>query len=169
VSCAVARIGFDWCKNSWFRWAVEAGEEWADTGAPKPGVDDVRRRLLNRPTRRRANDRDWVEVGLCCTAMCPEPILPNFRPGVQELFAEAVRELIPNPFVPIDWKADWFTSTVRDLARVIYDRRAFDLMPILADALFDAGCDHQLVQGHCRSGKPHARGCWVLDALLGKA
>ena len=52
---------------------------------------------------------------------------------------------------------------------MIYDRHAFDLMPILSDALLDAGCDHQLVQEHCRSGKPHARGCWVLDALLGRS
>src|SRR5262249_32167211 len=77
--CAVARFGFAWCKNVWFRWAVEGAEEWADTGKPKPGVDDVRRRLRDRPTRRRTNDRDWVELGLCCTSERAEPYLPNFR------------------------------------------------------------------------------------------
>ncbi|WP_439629481.1 hypothetical protein [Gemmata sp.] len=41
-------------------------------------------------------------------------------------------------------------------------------MPILGDALQDAGCDHDLVLGHCRGAKLHARGCWVVDAILGK-
>jgi hypothetical protein len=41
-------------------------------------------------------------------------------------------------------------------------------MPILADALQDAGCDHADVLTHCRSGNPYVRGCWVVDLLLGK-
>jgi hypothetical protein len=60
-------------------------------------------------------------------------------------------------------------STVRDLAAHIYASRDFSAMPILADALLDAGCDHQLIQDHCRASKPHARGCWVVDAILGKS
>ena len=83
--------------------------------------------------------------------------------------SRAVRDLIANPFVSIEWKPDWGTSTVLDLARTIYDRRAFELMPILSDALLDAGCDHQMIQEHCRCGRPHARGCWVLDVILGRS
>ena len=49
-----------------------------------------------------------------------------------------------------------------------YEMREFELMPVLGDALMDAGCDHPLVLAHCRSEKPHARGCWVVDAILGK-
>jgi hypothetical protein len=79
----------------------------------------------------------------------------------------AYRELFPNPFVPLEWNPEWFTSTVRELAAHIYENRDFSAMPILGDALMDAGCDHQLVQEHCRSTKPHARGCWVVDAILG--
>ena len=63
----------------------------------------------------------------------------------------------------------WLTSTVVALARGIYDDRAFDRLPILADALQDAGCDNAEVLNHCRDTGPHARGCWVVDLLLGKA
>jgi hypothetical protein len=54
------------------------------------------------------------------------------------------------------------------LARGIYDDRAFDRLPILADALIDAGCDDEAILGHCRGPGPHVRGCWVADLVLGK-
>ena len=57
---------------------------------------------------------------------------------------------------------------VRALAEGIYADRAYDRMPVLADALEDAGCDYAEILSHCRGNGPHVRGCWVLDALLGK-
>ena len=43
-------------------------------------------------------------------------------------------------------------------------------MPVLADALEDAGCDNQDMVRHCREqGSVHTPGCWVLDLLLQKA
>jgi hypothetical protein len=60
------------------------------------------------------------------------------------------------------------TSTVVSLAEGIYAERAFDRLPILADALQDAGCDNADVLDHCRGAGPHARGCWVVDLVLGK-
>ena len=62
----------------------------------------------------------------------------------------------------------WLTPDVVALARGIYAERAFDRLPILADALQDAGCDNADVLGHCRGPGPHARGCWVVDLVLGK-
>jgi hypothetical protein len=56
---------------------------------------------------------------------------------------------------------------VGEIARAAYIDRNFDLMHILADALLDAGCTDEAVLDHCRSSKPHARGCWVLDSILG--
>ena len=55
------------------------------------------------------------------------------------------------------------------LAQAIYDARAFDRMPQLADALEAAGCDNRDILDHCRSGGEHVRGCWVVDLLLGKS
>ena len=54
------------------------------------------------------------------------------------------------------------------IAQAIYDDRAFDRMPILADALEDAGCMDQTILNHCRQSGEHVRGCWVVDLLLGK-
>jgi hypothetical protein len=67
-------------------------------------------------------------------------------------------------------KPVWLTSDVLALARGIYAERAFDRMPILADALQDAGCDSAPILDHCREANPvHVRGCWVVDLVLGKA
>ena len=47
--------------------------------------------------------------------------------------------------------------------------RAFGRLPILADALLDAGCDNEELIAHCRSAGPHVRGCWAIDLILGKS
>jgi hypothetical protein len=60
----------------------------------------------------------------------------------------------------------WNDRTVPKLAQAIYDERAFDSMPILADALEDAGCDNEEILRHCRGPEPHARGCWCVDLML---
>jgi hypothetical protein len=62
----------------------------------------------------------------------------------------------------------WRTSTVVKLAAGIDADRAFDRLPILADALMDAGCGHADMLNHCRGNGPHVRGCWVVDLVLGK-
>jgi hypothetical protein len=73
-----------------------------------------------------------------------------------------------NPFRPLIFDSTWLTSNVVGLARAIYDERVFDRMPILGDALEDAGCDNQDILNHCRQGGEHVRGCWVVDLVLGK-
>jgi len=62
----------------------------------------------------------------------------------------------------------WLTGTVTSLAQAIYDERAFDRLPILADALEDAGCTNQDILAHCRQPGEHCRGCWALDLVLGR-
>ena len=59
-------------------------------------------------------------------------------------------------------------GTVRGMAAAIYEDRAFEQMPILADALEDAGCEDATILNHCRQPGVHVRGCWVIDLLLGK-
>jgi len=74
----------------------------------------------------------------------------------------------PLPFRPVNLNADRLSSTVTALAQTIYQERAFDRLPILADALEDAGCTSQDILSHCRQPGVHVRGCWALDLLLGK-
>jgi hypothetical protein len=54
------------------------------------------------------------------------------------------------------------------MARTIYEERRFEDLPILADALEEAGCENEIILWHCRELGEHARGCWVLDAILGR-
>jgi hypothetical protein len=79
---------------------------------------------------------------------------------VRDIFGRPLRLEVADPA--------WHTPTVLRLARGIYDDRDFGLMPILGDALEDAGCADEAVLSHLRADKPHARGCWVLDLLLGR-
>jgi hypothetical protein len=80
-----------------------------------------------------------------------------------------VWEVIGNPFRPVGFSPDWRTDTVVALARQMYAAREFGAMPILADALQDAGCADEDVLAHCRdTSANHIRGCWVVDGVLGK-
>ena len=76
-------------------------------------------------------------------------------------------DIFGNPFRPVTFPA-WRTDTVLSLARQMYESRDFYPMPILADALQDAGCDNNDVLNHCRQPGEHVRGCWVVDLILGK-
>ena len=80
-----------------------------------------------------------------------------------------LREIVGNPFRPLVLDPAWLTSTVLAVAQGIYQEKAFDRMPILADALQDAGCDNEEILQHCRGENVHVRGCSVLDLILGKA
>ena len=82
--------------------------------------------------------------------------------------SEYVRDLFGNPFRPVRIDPSWLTPNVVTLAQAIYDDRAFDRMPELADALQEAGCDNDEMLSHCRGPGPHVRGCWVVDLVLGK-
>jgi hypothetical protein len=67
------------------------------------------------------------------------------------------------PVATVD--SSWCSSTVAALARGIDADRAFDRLPILADALEEAGCDDADLLAHLRAEGPHAHGCWVVEAL----
>ncbi|HEY1189755.1 MAG TPA: hypothetical protein VGE74_19055 [Gemmata sp.] len=82
--------------------------------------------------------------------------------------AALVRDIFGNPFRPVTFEPVWRTDTAVALAKQMYDSRDFSPMPILADALQDAGCDSTDILDHCRGDGPHVRGCWVVDLVLGK-
>lgn len=88
------------------------------------------------------------------------------------LHARLLRDIFPNPFrlqPTIDpvWQK-WNDGTIVKLAQQMYDSRDFMSMPILADALEEAGCTSADILEHCRGPGPHVRGCWVVDLVLEK-
>jgi hypothetical protein len=86
-------------------------------------------------------------------------------------WSDALRDIAGNPFHEYALHPDWLDANDRiaaALAETAYDERAFESLPILADALEDAGCDIAAVLDHLRGPGPHFRGCWALDLILGK-
>jgi hypothetical protein len=83
---------------------------------------------------------------------------------------DLLRDIFGNPFRPAMLDPAWRTSTATALPRQMYESRDFTPMPILADALQDAGCDSEDILDHCRDPQQvHVRGCWVVDLVLGKS
>ncbi len=83
---------------------------------------------------------------------------------------DLIREIFGNPFRWTVVDPDWLLRNDRavfKIAQGIYRDRAFDRLPILADALEDAGCDDHDVLAHCRQPGEHVPGCWAVDSLLG--
>jgi hypothetical protein len=93
-------------------------------------------------------------------------------PAERPLEANLLRDLFGNPFRPVAIDPSWLiwnNGTVTRIAETIYREQAFDRMPILADALEEAGCTNPEMLSHCRQeGAVHARGCWLIDLLLNK-
>lgn len=98
------------------------------------------------------------------------PLRDRRRAAAPERAAQAalLREVLGDPFRPVVLDPSWLTSTVTALARGIYEERAFDRLPLLMDALMDAGCNEENLLNHCRAVGVHTRGCWVVDLVLGK-
>ena len=81
-------------------------------------------------------------------------------------------DIFRNPFRPVAVDPGWLIwhgGLLVSIAQRMYDGRDFSDMPVLADGLEEAGCQDQDILGHCRSGGEHVRGCWVIDAILGRS
>jgi hypothetical protein len=80
--------------------------------------------------------------------------------------ADLLRDIFGNPFRPVTFNPAWRSVAAVKLAQAIYQERAFDRLPILADALEEAGCTDAEILTHCRGGGEHVRGCWLVDLVL---
>lgn len=91
-------------------------------------------------------------------------------PDPAELAAQSdlLRDIFGNPFRRVAWQPEWVTETTESLALRMHETRDFAAMPVLADALEDAGCDNADILEHCRANTAHVRGCWVVALLLGR-
>jgi hypothetical protein len=96
------------------------------------------------------------------------PFRGALREDPRSVLPAAMRDIFGNPFHPVSFLPSWRTDTAVTLAQQMYEARDFSAMPILADALQDAGCDKDDIFSHCRGPGPHVRGCWVVDLVLAK-
>jgi hypothetical protein len=104
-------------------------------------------------------------------AMTWDDYVTRIRESVRDEQLRLLRDIAGNPFRPEPIDPGWLTwqrGTVLGLARAIYEDRAWDRMPVLGDALEDAGCTSTTILEHCHEDRPHARGCWLVDGLLNR-
>ncbi len=112
------------------------------------------------------------EVERCYHLLCPTAgdAMRSYLIRNHRSFCDLIRDIFGNPFRPAEFSPSWRTDTTLALARTMYASRDFSAMPILADALQDAGCADERILNHCRdANQVHVRGCWVVDLVLGKA
>ncbi len=132
--------------------------QWTPTSSAAMAADDVV-----------APDQDLADVVYYeCDVRAAEVeralAIPAIDGGQQALW----EDLFGAPSPGIGVKARWLAPALTELARSIYEARAFDQMPELAAALRYAGCGDEAILAHCQRSAPHARGCWLLDLLMGR-
>jgi hypothetical protein len=119
--------------------------------------------------------QDCYPIPECCGSiasdcwMFPSPESKELEETEPEDECNLVRDIFGNPFRPVTMNPSWLRwndGTVVKIAQGLYEERAFDRLPILHDALLDAGCDDEDILAHCLSEGPHVRGCWVIDLIL---
>jgi hypothetical protein len=156
---------------------IEAAEEHADGLIDSEEMSQLRNDLLNWLTH--YGEGQWFDEGPAqlttpSAREAAESLLRSLDvlsgiEGVSDTLASLARDVLGDffhPFQPAREWLEWNDETVRRMAQIIYESRDFVAMPILADALEDAGCDDEFVLRHCRAEQQHVRGCWILDSLL---
>ena len=140
--------------------AVATAELFADAGVSK--------KQLKRAARCSGGEGFWTVAHTDAFEAAEYSIADSYLVDRQGELAGLLRDIAGNPFRD-PCVAAWRTPDVLALARAIYDEHGFERLPILGDALEEAGCADADVLGHCRGPGPHVRGCWVLDLLLEKS
>jgi hypothetical protein len=181
LGCACVRWAWEWGLSESVPEAVQTIEAYADGSSTRAAL----RRAANEMKLLRADSEEAYRPFPRTCELTEALASPRCQDGLWELAgfvadmhitddpewartAEFARDIWGNPFRPVALDPAWLSSDVVALARGIYADRAFDRMPILADALQDAGCEHPDVLNHCRADTVHVRGCWVVDLVLGK-
>jgi hypothetical protein len=170
----------EWCRAyETFYAAYEAGElKDGVLGNTHEAVENAAHRgiMAALTVAIRAADAVGFVAGAAVPVATPDECSPREKTAAWEGAAKAeqviqarlLRDIIGNPFRPCRLDRSRLTPQVVQLAEAIYDERAFDRLPELAQALDEAACAEQAILEHCRQPGPHVRGCWVLDLLVAK-
>jgi hypothetical protein len=175
--CACSRLVADLLPETSFHTAIDVAERYADGQASEKerwaankesgaAMERIEKSGSAIPVNRAMGCAWSCTRGAGTAARYPLWVLTDEADLAREV--QLLRDIIGNPFRPVAFDPCWRTADVTALARGIYEDRAFDRLPLLADALMDAGWDHDDILAHCQSEGPHVRGCWVVDLVLGK-
>ncbi len=196
-ACACCRGVWPLLTDPRSRAAVEAAEGYADGLVPPEALEAAHRgslgavaggqeipalsALAERVTRSELAGNPWSAASSALTALLDptwrverfrfsKKLTDGQRRGIFDVSARLRDHFGPLPFRPVSLEHAVLgrdDGTVAKLARVIYDGLEWDRLPILGDALEDAGCDNEEVLSHCRGPETHSRGCWCVDLILG--
>jgi hypothetical protein len=149
---------------------LELTEQWADDPDRAAETASLRRAVHRwshkiHPGARSDVDWFWRWSVWCAAAVKIVPPAQGFLK--QGMFRPFLRDIFGDDLEPCAFDAGWRSVNVIDVARRMYATKDFSAMPVLADALEDAGCIDEAVLEHCRESCEHVRGCWVVDAVLG--
>ncbi|HEY1066696.1 MAG TPA: hypothetical protein VGE52_11325 [Pirellulales bacterium] len=104
--------------------------------------------------------------GDAAQAALPGEISEASKRRSDEALADDLRDAIGNPFRRTAFDPAWRSPEAVRIAEAIRSSGDRALLPILADALEEAGCDDAETLAHCRGPGPHIRGCWAIEAIL---
>ena len=172
--------------------ALDAAEDWADGSLDRQKLSSVRRKAgWSDPKFHLGVRRDTaINIALYAANLATRPrrdvvsgagwhalyasrefgLAPQSAKGWSDPHQAALlRDIFGNPFRPVAFDPAWRTADTIGIAARMYDSRDFAAMPILADALEEAGCTSPDVLLHAREPGVHVRGCWVVDGVLGKS
>jgi hypothetical protein len=180
--CACCRAVWKSMRDSRARRIVKLSEQFADGDVSNQQFIKARRLAVKAINREVTRNRTPAEehaahaafaLGLSRTSFAPTVVAENCAnaalcdgsSGEVIIAAQCkmLRDIFGNPYRPVTIDPRWRTSDVVGLAQATYDDKAFERMPILADALMDAGCEDEQIIGHCRGDGPHvvAAGWWI--------
>jgi hypothetical protein len=185
--CACCRLLSKWTEDDRLLDAIDAAERFADSAIVSTTLDRWATRIRKRWPEEFTSEAQSILYSSVIRICIPDTrfiagilddalqhLASHRKPAIRDKYRTQIelllRDIFGNPFRPVSLDQEWRTSTAIAIAQQMYDARDFSAMPILADALQDAGCDNEDVLDHCRAADGvHVRGCWVVDLVLGKS
>jgi hypothetical protein len=173
-ACACCRLVWPLFQDDKLRAAVETAEQFADglVNAEALATAEAATRTLSHhaPVVDIVGYATHAQAFMAAYMITVTPLQVIHQLDIKERsMCGLLRCIFGNPFRPVVAEPSWRSPTVLRLSQGLYESRTFDDLPILGDALEDAGCTNAALLEHCRSDGPHARGCWAVDLALGNA
>jgi hypothetical protein len=148
--------------------ALAVAERYADGLATRGDLKAAEGRIDAWLRTARQGSTPWHVGSVVASIVGGAPVFTGTIPLQLAPPRELLVELVGEPFRPVTVSPSWLTPQVRALAKTAFERRDFAILPMLADALEEAGCMEARLLGHCRGKNEHVPGCWVLDLILSK-